>query len=185
MSTDPIFFDTDCVSAFLWTDKGSIITQLYGGKIVIPEIVHQELLRAPNTHFSERIEVLISSGNGKIQDIDSSSKAFDLYLKMTAVPDPGKKVVGKGEASAMALAHCFKGILASNNFRDIADYVRDLGLRYITTGDIMVEAYEQGIITLAEAEAIWEDMLAADRWIGAESFSAFYNDKPYKPLQNP
>lgn len=184
MSTNRIFFDTDCISSFLWTDKGSIIKQLYKGLIVIPEMVIQELQRTPNSHFPERITELLSSGDGEIWDIDSASEAFDLYFEMTVSPANGKKIVGKGEASAMALAYCHEGTVASNNFKDISSYVHDLNLKHISTGDILVEAFEQGIISEKEGNEIWADMIAADRWIGADSFTDYYNKNPYKPLQN-
>lgn len=34
--TDKIFFDTDCLSAFLWIKNENILVKLYGGKIVLP-----------------------------------------------------------------------------------------------------------------------------------------------------
>ena len=42
--TDDLFFDTDCLSAFLWINDTNILHELYGGRIVLPEPVYQELL---------------------------------------------------------------------------------------------------------------------------------------------
>ena len=33
--TDDLFFDTDCLSAFLWINDTNILQALYAGKIVI------------------------------------------------------------------------------------------------------------------------------------------------------
>lgn len=41
--TDELFFDTDCLSAFLWINDTNILHELYGGRIVLPEPVYQEL----------------------------------------------------------------------------------------------------------------------------------------------
>ena len=38
-----LFFDTDCISAFLWVDESSIVTKLYGDCIAIPRQVYNEL----------------------------------------------------------------------------------------------------------------------------------------------
>lgn len=39
--TNDLFFDTDCLSAFLWINDTSILHELYGGQIVLPEPVYQ------------------------------------------------------------------------------------------------------------------------------------------------
>ena len=41
--TEPLFFDTDCISAFLWVDNESILSKLFPGRIVIPKEVYDEL----------------------------------------------------------------------------------------------------------------------------------------------
>lgn len=179
--TEPLFFDTDCLSAFLWTDRGSIVTRLYPGRVVVPQSVLDELSRVSAPAFRERIASLTASTDVEVRDIDLASPAFPLYRQMTSRPKPGFKAVGRGEAAAMALAVAHGGIVASNNFRDTAAYVRAFGLKYKTTGSILVEAYESGLISEAEANAIWADMLAEGRWIGARSFTEFCA-KPIDPL---
>lgn len=41
--TEPIFFDTDCLSAFLWVDNQSLLAQLYPGRVVL----YQQLTNNP------------------------------------------------------------------------------------------------------------------------------------------
>lgn len=181
MLTEPLFFDTDCLSAFLWTDRGSVVTRLYPGRVVIPQLVLDELSRVSTPTFKDRVAKLIASPDAKVRDIDLASPAFPLYLEMTNRPRPGFKMVGRGEAAAMALAVVNHGIVTSNNFKDTVAYIRNFGLKYKTTGSILVEAYENGLISEREANAIWADMLAAGRWIGARSFTEFLG-KPIDPL---
>ena len=47
------------------------------------------------------------------------------------------------------------------------------GLRHITTGDILVEAFQNAIITEEQGNLIWKNMLARRRRIGAESFTNY------------
>lgn len=41
--TEALFFDTDCLSAFLWVGNESLLPQLYPGKIVIPKPVYRSM----------------------------------------------------------------------------------------------------------------------------------------------
>ncbi len=49
-----------------------------------------------------------------------------------------------------------RGILASSNLRDIAVYVKEYNLVHKTTGAIMKEALEKGMITEAEGNQLWQ-----------------------------
>lgn len=73
----------------------------------------------------------------------------------------------------MALAKTENGIIASNNLRDIRDYVTEFGVRHITTGEIMVNAYHSGLISEEQANEIWANMIAKHRRLGAPSFSEY------------
>ena len=46
--TEKYFFDTDCLSAFLWVREESILAKLYAGKIILPAQVYNELQRVPH-----------------------------------------------------------------------------------------------------------------------------------------
>ena len=43
--TNSIFFDTDCICAFLWVENESILEKMYSGRIVIPKQVYDEIDR--------------------------------------------------------------------------------------------------------------------------------------------
>ena len=92
---------------------------------------------------------------------------------MTENPEPGHREIGDGEASAIALAKIKNGILASNNFRDIKQYIDEFCLEYTTTGLILIDAYKRGIITEKQGNDIWEKMLKKRRKLGAQSFSEY------------
>ena len=41
--TEKLFFDTDCISAFLWVDNESILSKLFPHRIIIAKEVYKEL----------------------------------------------------------------------------------------------------------------------------------------------
>lgn len=41
--TKRVFFDTDCISSFLWVDERNVIEELFNARIVIPEEVYEEI----------------------------------------------------------------------------------------------------------------------------------------------
>ncbi|MEG1877475.1 MAG: hypothetical protein RR146_07890 [Lachnospiraceae bacterium] len=115
--TDSLFFDSDCISAFLWVKEQNLLALLYPGRIIIPK------------------------------------------------------------PASIAMAKTIGGIVASNNLKDISSYIIEYGLKHITTGDILIEALEKGLITENEGNTIWTSMLAKRRKLGASSFSEYIKSK--------
>ena len=173
--TKKIFIDTDCISAFLWVKNESLLTKLYPDRIVMPKPVYDEIDRPQLAWMKQKVDKMISDGNLVVIDLKAGSEEFDLYYKMTQNPDSGYKIIGDGEASSRALAKVKNGIVASNNFRDILTYINDFGLENKTTGDILVEAYNQGLIDENQGNAIWSSMISKKRKIGANSFTEYLN----------
>ena len=145
--TEPLFFDTDCLSAFLWINNQSLLSQLYPGRVIIPAQVYAELSIPSVPQLKQRIDVMISNGDAKVESIQADTKEYRLYRKLVSKPDPGHVIIGSGEAAAIALAKEQGGILASNNLRDVEVYVSEFGLQHMTTGDILKEALDRGLIT--------------------------------------
>ena len=176
--TEPLFFDTDCLSAFLWVKNESILARLYPGRVIIPREVYSELSNPCVSHLKTRIDALISAGDAKLQDIIVGTPAYDFYRKLTAKPDGNHKIIGHGEAAAITLAKENCGIVASNNLRDISVYIQELGLLHKTTGDILKDALNAGIISISHGETIWSNMLKRRRKLGYSSFSDYLKANP-------
>ncbi len=117
--TDTLFFDTDCLCAFLWVQNESLLPQLYPGKIVVPKPVYTELCRPNTPHLKARVDALVAKGQVTIQEIDVTSEEYQTYYQLTEAPEAGHKIIGNGEAASISLAKHYGGIVASNNFRDI------------------------------------------------------------------
>ncbi len=169
--TDRYFFDTDCLSAFLWVRGESILSQMYAGHIILPAQVYDELKKVP--HLVEKVDLLKNNGDLTVESMEVDSAEYHDYLKMTTRPEAGMRIIGKGEAAGIAMVKERGGILASNNMRDILPYVDRYGLGHITTGDILREAMDSGIITEAEGNRIWSDMLRKRRMLPTATFSDY------------
>ena len=171
--TDRIFFDTDCLSAFLWVNNQSILAQLYSSQIIISMQVYNELSYPTTPHLKMRMDAMVSNGDARLESFAVGSEEYKLYMKLTTDPDKGFHVIGAGEAAGIAMAKERNGILASNNISDIQQYVELYDIKHITTGNILKEALGRKLITQTQGDQIWSDMLKKKRQLGYSSFSDF------------
>lgn len=77
--TEPLFFDTDCISAFLWVKEQSILVKMFPGRIGIPRQTYEELSIPEIPHLKSRVDQLIEGGQAQIVDInfDTEASRFD------------------------------------------------------------------------------------------------------------
>lgn len=169
--TEKYFFDTDCLSAFLWVREESILARLYAGRIILPAQVYYELEKVP--HLLARVDTLKNNGYLSVESMEAGSEEYNNYLQMTTLPEAGMRIIGRGEAAGIAMAKQRGGTLASNNLRDILPYVEKYEISHITTGDILIEAIDAGIITEAESNTIWSDMIRKRRMLPTTTFSEY------------
>ena len=108
--TEALFFDTDCLSAFLWVGTESLLPQLYPGKIVIPKPVYTELDRPSIPHLKARVDALVAANLVTIQEIAVGAEEYETYYQLTEEPAQGHKIIGLGEAASIALAKQYGGI---------------------------------------------------------------------------
>ena len=80
--TDELFFDTDCLSAFLWINDTNILHELYGGRIVLPEPVYQELSNPGIPHIKQRADIMINNKDASVKTIDTSTEEYKLYVEL-------------------------------------------------------------------------------------------------------
>ncbi len=169
--TERYFFDTDCLSAFLWVREESILARLYAGRIILPAQVYHELQKVP--HLLARVDTLKDNGYLSVESMEAGSEEYNDYLQMTTSPEAGMRIIGRGEAAGIAMAKQRDGTLASNNLRDILPYVEKYEISHITTRDILIEAMDAGIITETEGNTIWSDMIRKRRMLPTATFSEY------------
>lgn len=177
--TEPLFFDTDCLSSFLWVDEEKILSKLFMGRIVIPKEVYDELSHPAVNRvkgLKVQLDAMVKREEATIETIMVGTEAYKLYRKLINNPDPGHVIIGKGEAAAITLAKEHRGILASNNLRDISQYVKEYGLINFKTGDILKMALDASYIIEAQGNDIWLNMLRRRRKLGYPTFSDYLNN---------
>ena len=92
----------------------------------------------------------------------------------------GEKQIGRGEAAGIALTKTYNGILASNNYKDIALYIKRYHLKHVDTGHILMEALEKQIITEVEGNTIWQNLLNKNRRLPETSFTDYLRKRSSK-----
>lgn len=173
-STNNYFFDTDCISAFLWVNNQNILSKLYPGRIIIPQQVYDELQYVPELQY--KVANMLANDEVKLMDIEYGSPEYNDFEEMTQHPN-AFKIIGNGEASAIALVKIYGGVLASNNTKDINHYIEKFHLISVSTGDILKEAFDRNYITEEEGNEIWQNMINHNRWLPTNTFSAFLKRK--------
>ena len=171
--TKNLYFDTDCMSAFLWVNGEDILTRLFPGKVILPIQVYHELCHPSVPHFKGKINKLLAHHLIFVQEIVTGTQEYQLYYQLAFSPPKGEPVLGKGEAAVIALAKKHNGIIASSNFTDVGKFARKFGLDLIGTADILVVAFQQGLIDEAAGNSIWSAMVARKRRMPGTSFTEY------------
>ena len=97
--TETYFFDTDCLSAFLWVREESILARLYAGRIILPAQVYHELQKVPR--LLTRVDMLKNNGYLSVESMVAGSAEYNDYLQMTTSPEAGMRIIGRGEAAGI------------------------------------------------------------------------------------
>lgn len=124
--------------------------------------------------YKKRADFLINSKDASVKAIEADTEEYKLYSTLLH-GQKGRKSIGRGEAGGIALAKTYNGILASNNYRDIAPYIEEYQLKHIDTGQILMEALKKGLITEEDGNTIWNQMLAKRRMLPAGNFLEYLN----------
>ncbi|HOI25796.1 MAG TPA: hypothetical protein PK581_09470 [Caldisericia bacterium] len=170
--TEQVFFDTDCLSSFFWADQECLLCKLFADRMVIPKEVYDELLNPHVPYLNEKVRKLVDDKAMRVKEIYADTEEFAIFFDLTLNPKI-KKRIGKGEAAAISLAKVYKGVLASNNLKDISKYIEEYALKHLTTGHILLDALEKTLIKEAEGNVIWEKMRSKKRRMPFETFSDY------------
>ena len=86
---EQIFFDTDCISSFLWVDRTDILLNLYGKQIILPEQVLDELSNPSVRHLTTKVNHLLSQNQIGTEKILVGTEESKLYYMLTRNPQFG------------------------------------------------------------------------------------------------
>ena len=86
--TEKYFFDTDCLSAFLWVREESILARLYAGRIILPAQVYNELQRVP--HLLARVDTLKNNGDLSVESnvLRTQALHFRIGVELIEIGNP-------------------------------------------------------------------------------------------------
>lgn len=180
-----IFYDADFLICFLTIGETSILKKAFN-EIIVPIQVFKELTRKKSPKIvKETIIDLRDSGFVKVPVIKSDSRVNVAYraIKNGYWHDDFKKL-GKGESAALAFAIEREGVIASNNFDDIMDYVDKYELPLLTTSYFLALAFDEEIIDHDEAIDLYDRMIEEARKMPCNSFKEYYNSLYKKDTDN-
>lgn len=169
-----VFYDTDCFSCFVWVKREDIIFNIWN-VVHISEMVYEELMSPLVPQIGKRIQYLKKTGKIIVDKLKLSGEEIDIYRHLT--DKENTKVIGKGEASTIALVHCRGGIMASNNLKDISTHIKRYNIKNITTMDILYESYKRGYITKETGDSLYTSMINKKRKIGNLNLSEYIKSK--------
>lgn len=179
-----IFVDTDFLSCFLWTKKGSLISRMFPDyQIFVPYSVQEEIKRKLPGLKPLQLQYYNAKGNCQIIEcdmLDTDSEDYQLFVILTSRGYHGGKLIGKGEASSIVWAKNHHGILASNNLRDVSAYVKAFNIPHLTTCDILLKAYRENYEVESDLELLWQEMIQLKNKLLLSIFSCFVNCKRRK-----
>jgi predicted nucleic acid-binding protein len=151
----------------------NLLLKLYPNRIILPKQVYDELFNPSIPHIKNKVNELCSNGDIATIEILTNTEEFKLYYELAIAPPKGNKIIGKGEAAAIALAKIHNGIIASNNLKDISKYVKKYNLEHVTTGDILETALNKGYIDETTGNQIWINMIAKRRILPTSTFTEY------------
>lgn len=152
-----ILVDSDVISHFMAANKiDDLSVILSPHALLIVQQVYDESIHHP--FFDDRKEELDEwMKRCHILRIDFPYQAENVKLEFYRLKKENPRF-GKGERACMAIAKCGKQVIASSNFRDIADYCEANDIEYIGLMDILTIAIRKSIYTVDECNKFIHDI---------------------------
>ncbi|MBN2618050.1 MAG: hypothetical protein JXR64_07025 [Spirochaetales bacterium] len=143
-SDKKILIDCDVLIHLNKGDKLSLLSELYKDRIILLDIIKDEFTRIGKHPHMFNI-LLIQAGIEEIVFPTDKEELLNEFIELNSH-------FGAGESACMAYAKFHNNIIASSNLKDIKDYCTKNKITYITTMDIIEEAYTKKIMVLEECD---------------------------------
>lgn len=190
MEKKKLFIDTDCLSCFLYTDKGSLLKRLFPERdIMVPYAVSSEIEKNRKHVASSKKKKAIIDGfecakkNNYFKimdDFESDSDEFYMVMQLYGKGYDGGRSIGLGEAQVIAAAYFNEGQIASNNLSDVNEYTTKLHIKNWTASELLYKAYKDGLEDENEIEKIWHSLISAEYKMPTETFEEYKKRKEKK-----
>lgn len=182
-----LFIDTDCLSCFLYTNKGSLLQKLFPNhEIMVPHAVSVEIEQNKKyVATSKKKKAIIDSYNYAkannyfqiMDDYESDSAEFYMVMQLHGKGCDGGPSIGIGESQVIAAAKCREGDMASNNMSDVFYYINKYKIKNYTASDILYIAYEKGFESETTIEAMWSNLVSVGFKMPTNTFEEFKKRK--------
>lgn len=157
-----IFVDADVISHFIATGHIDTLTMILAPHAVyVVDYVYKEATWHPtDPQRKEKVDAWMT--NCKVTLIgfpymnDNIKKEFFRLKKENPI-------LGKGERACMSMTRFGHEVVASSNFRDVADYCDSFGIEYIGTLDILTIALNKGIYTQEDCNKFITDAISLNK----------------------
>lgn len=137
-----ILLDSDVVIHFSKAGMVSLLKQLFPNRLLILDVVVKELMKKQS--FRHEMENILKFRIAREIPLPITNK--DILLEYAKL----KSRYGDGESACMAFCRYSDDILASSNVKDIKAYCEEHSITYITTMDILLEAFKKKTISEAD-----------------------------------
>lgn len=157
-----LLIDADVISHFIATGRIDTLTAILAPHAVyVVDNVYKEATWHP-TDFQRKAKVDAWMTRCKVSRIgfpytnDHVKKEFFRLKKESPL-------LGEGERACMSMARFGHEVVASSNFRDVADYCDAFGIEYIGTLDILAIALNKGIYTQEDCNNFIADAVSLNK----------------------
>ncbi len=143
-----ILLDADILIHLTKGERINLLYELFPDRLLILDIVLEELLVYPPARQQTTNMLLFN----RIKQYAIPSNIIDKVYSEYAKIRKETPTANAGEGFCMAVAKHDNKIVASSNLRDIKIYCEVNNIDYITTMDILLLAFEKGIMDEAECD---------------------------------
>lgn len=152
--TEPlILLDCDVIIHFTKAGQQLQLPKIFPNRFVILDKVKAELDKRKKSIIA--LENFIAWSQIPIIPFPNEREILKEYSRLSTI-------MGDGEAACMAVAKHTKDFIASSNLKDIKSYCDQNGITYLTTMDILLEAYQKGILNEAQCDAFISEVKSKD-----------------------
>jgi predicted nucleic acid-binding protein len=138
-----VLLDADVIRHFLKGSKILLLPKILSDQLVILDVVKNELCNSP--HLVTPVNNFVLFCKIEVRPFPSDANIIKEYANL-------RKSFGDGESACMAYAKYNSCCIASSNLTEIKYYCTRNNIQYLTTMDILVEAFQKGIMTEGECD---------------------------------
>ena len=173
-----ILLDSDVISHFMSTAKIDMLPKILSPhSLFIVDDVYRESVHHPL--FEDRKQELDDwIAKHKIQRIKFPWGNNNIKLEFYRIKKESPQL-GAGERACLAIARYEKDVIASSNFRDVADYCEEFSIEQIGVMDILTIAVRRGLFSFGDCNKFMHDAIVIN---DAKFPVAKYED--YSPTHN-